>query len=124
MGFTDYLFPDGSKEKIPVEVTGFERESGRFSIANYGRNIHSMTARIYIHLDDDHPQVLEDAMKQTIALRAEAMQYMRLARLIQEELLPRYEHISLTEEVRAAIYGKIGLDLTRNRPRTVHKVIL
>jgi hypothetical protein len=52
------------------------------------------------------------------------MQYMRLARLIQNELLQRYEHISLTEEVRAAIYAKIGLDLTRNRPRTVHKVVL
>lgn len=63
MGWTDYVFPGGRKERIRVEVTGFERESGRFNIVNHERNIHSMNARIYIHLDDDHPQVLEDAMR-------------------------------------------------------------
>ena len=55
MGYTEYLFPDGAKERIRVEVTDFERESGRFNIVNEERNINSMTARIYIHLDDDHP---------------------------------------------------------------------
>ena len=49
---------------------------------------------------------------------------MRLTRLIQDELLKRYEHIALTEEVRQNIYLKIGLDLARNRARTVNKVIL
>ena len=44
--------------------------------------------------------------------------------LLLNELLQRYEHIQLTEEVRANIYNKIGLDLARNRARTVNKVIL
>ena len=47
-----------------------------------------------------------------------------MARLIQNELLERYAHIKLTEEVREKIYNKIGLNLTRNRRRTVMKVIL
>ena len=72
-GHTEFLFPDGRKERIPIEVTGYERESGRFNFENKKLNVKSMTARIYIHLDDDHPQVLEDAMRQTIKLRAEAM---------------------------------------------------
>ena len=79
---TDYVFPDGVKRRIPIEVTGYERESGRFNFVNKKEKINSMAARIYIHLDDDHPQVLEDAMRQTISLRVEAMQYMRLTRLI------------------------------------------
>ena len=54
-GKTDYLFPNGRKERIPIEVTGYERESGRFTFVNKKENINSMTARIYIHLDDDHP---------------------------------------------------------------------
>ena len=52
------------------------------------------------------------------------MQYLRVARLIQNELLKRYPHISLTEETREKIYRRIGLDLARNRRRTVMKVIL
>jgi len=47
-----------------------------------------------------------------------------VTRLIQNELLKRYAHIKLTEEVREKIYNKIGLNLTKNRRRTVMKVIL
>ena len=54
-GTTDYVFPDGVKRRIPIEVIGYERESGRFNFVNKKENINSMTARIYIHLDDDHP---------------------------------------------------------------------
>ena len=57
-------------------------------------------------------------------MRAESFQFLRVARLIQNELLKRYGHIELTEDVREKIYKKIGLDLSRNRRRTVMKVIL
>ena len=49
---------------------------------------------------------------------------MRVTRLIQNELLKRYPHIILTEETRAKVYKAIGYDLTKNRRRTVMKVVL
>lgn len=57
-------------------------------------------------------------------LRAESFQYLRVARLIQNELLKRYNHIALTEAMREKIFNKIGLDLNRNRKRTVNKVVM
>lgn len=57
-------------------------------------------------------------------MRAESFQYLRVARLIQNELLKRYGHIELTEDVREKILKNIGLDLLKNRRRTVMKVIL
>ena len=83
-----------------------------------------MRPRIYIELEDDKNTELNGAMEQTIRLRAESFQYLRVARLIQNELLKRYGHHALTEDVREKIYAKIGLNLTRNRRRTVMKVIL
>jgi hypothetical protein len=49
---------------------------------------------------------------------------LRVTRLIQNELLSRYFYIRMTEEMRENIYKRIGLDLNRNRRRTVMKVIL
>lgn len=83
-----------------------------------------MRPRIYIELDEDKDTELNGAMAQTILMRAESFQYLRVARLIQNELLKRYGHVELTEDVREKIYRKIGLDLSRNRRRTVMKVIL
>ena len=83
-----------------------------------------MRPRIYIELETDKDTELNGAQEQTILMRAESFQYLRVARLIQNELLKRYGHIALTEDVREKIYKKIGLDLCRNRRRTVMKVIL
>ena len=44
--------------------------------------------------------------------------------MIQNELLKRYPHIALTEDTREKIHKKIGYDLTKNRQRTVSKVVL
>ena len=65
-----------------------------------------------------------DNMRSTIKYKAESLQYLRVARLIQNELLRRYSHISMNEDTREMIYKRIGLDLNRNRKRTVMKVIL
>ena len=84
-----------------------------------------MRPRIYIDLDDDKDDNnFKEAISQTITLRAESFQFLRVARLIQNELLKRYAHIRLTEETREKIFNNIGLDLTRNRHRTVMKVVL
>ena len=92
---------------------------------NEERKVNTMRPRIYINLEEDKTNVeLNGAMSHTVKLRAESLQYLRVARLIQNELLKRYGHIKLTEEMREKIYRKIGLDLTRNRKRTVNKVVM
>ena len=124
MGYIDYYFPDGKKRNIRVEVYDFEKVSERFSCYSETENVSTMRSRIYILLDTDHPSEQQANMKQIINLRTEAQQYLRLTRLIQNELLPRYSHIALPEPVRRSIYRYINLDLNRSTVKTVHKAIL
>lgn len=83
-----------------------------------------MRPRIYVELPEDKFNGLKGAMSQTTLLRAESLQYLRVARLIQNELLQRYAHIELTEDIREKIFRRIGLELAQNRRRSVLKVIL
>ena len=46
-----------------------------------------MRPRIYVELEEDKFNGLKGAMSQTTQLRAESLQYLRVARLIQNELL-------------------------------------
>ena len=46
-----------------------------------------MRPRIYVELPEDKFNGLKGAMSQTTLLRAESLQYLRVARLIQNELL-------------------------------------
>lgn len=113
-----------NRETIPIEVVGYDENTSSFVLNNSEKNVHTMRPRIYIELEEDKNTELKGAMEETIKLRAESFQYLRVARLIQNELLKRYGHIELTEDVREKIYKRIGLELSRSRRRTVMKVIL
>lgn len=124
IGMTEYIFADGSNKAIPVEVVGFDPASTRFYVANKEHGINTMRSRVYICLEDDHPGELTMAKRDAVSMRAEARQYLRVARLIQNEMLMRYGHIALPEEVRTAVNKRIKIDMNRYDPRDVKKLIL
>lgn len=105
-------------------MRAYAEETSSFLLVNEELNVSLWRPRIYVELEDDCNTELKGAMAHTIKYRNESIQYLRVARLIQNELLKRYSHIALTEETREKIYRRIGLDLSRNRRRTVMKVIL
>ena len=124
IGKIEFQFRNEGKQMIPVEVREYNEETSSFLLVNEEKNVHVYRPRIYIEMEQDSKTELKGAMAQTIKHRAESFQYLRVARLIQNELLQRYAHIELTEDTRERIYNRIGLDLLRNRRRTVMKVIL
>ena len=125
MGQIEYRFQStGEAEFIPVQVVDFEEESGNFVLVNERLNIHTQRPRIYIILQGEPFDITLQNLRTTIKFKSESLQYLRVARLIQNELLKRYSHIYMTEDVREKIYKRIGLDLKRSRKRTVMRVVL
>ena len=110
-----YDFKGIGRTRIPVEVRGYDELTSTFIVVNEERKISTQRSRIHLQLEDDHKSELRDAHAQTIFYRSESIQYLRVARLIQNELLKRYPHIALTEDTREKIHARIGYDLTQSK---------
>lgn len=52
-GKIDYRFKDGSKQRIPVEIVGYDESTSSFLLVNKELGVNTMRPRIYIELADD-----------------------------------------------------------------------
>ena len=63
IGLIDYQFKDIGKQKIPVEIIGYDESTSAFILVNKEKNVHTMRPRIYIELEDDKGTELNGAME-------------------------------------------------------------
>jgi hypothetical protein len=130
LGTTGYVFKNKGIQSIPIEIVSYDPALHKFLIVNRDLGISLYREKPLFTLADDMALGVlnwaeaEKTKKDAIALRAESKQYLRVARLIQKELLQRYAYIGMKEHVREAIYARVALDLVRYPRRSVRKIVL
>ena len=63
IGMIDYQFKGVGKQKIPVEIIGYDEATSAFILVNKEKNVHTMRPRIYIELKEDKSTELNGAME-------------------------------------------------------------
>lgn len=89
----------------------------KFHVRNLELNIDMMRERpLFSLVDECEAQILtkeesDRERKDAIVMRAEAKQYLRVSKLIQNELLQRYSYIGMEDPVRMKIHNRIACDM-------------
>ena len=96
----------------------------RFLVENRAQNISTWRTRLYVRLQDDSREVLNAQKFEAFAWREKSLHYMRIHRLINDELLKRYGYIALTNEILENIQRHIHINLLEYNPDIVRKIIL
>ena len=65
----------------------------RFLVENRDQNISTWRTRLYVRLQDDSRAVLNAQKLDAFAWREKSLHYLRIHRLINDELLKRYGYI-------------------------------
>ena len=65
IGQITYDFKSLGKQKIPVEVRGYDEGTSSFIVVNEKRKIQTQRPRIYIELEGDHNSELRDVLATT-----------------------------------------------------------
>lgn len=91
---------------------------------NAEMNIKTWRSRLYVCLKEDKTQELEAHRQEVMRRKADTLQYLRLHRLINDEMTKRYNYLRLSNGVLQKIQGKLALDLRRYSPDSVRKIIL
>jgi hypothetical protein len=77
-----------------------------------------------VRLDGEARQALEAHKHAVMAWKAESLHYLRVHRLINEELQKRYSYLKLPNAVLQGIQRKIRIDVLGFNPDAVRKLIL
>jgi len=130
-GRTIYCFKDGIFRDIEIRILSYDRDQKKFHVRNDKLNIDLMRERPLFTLTQatEDTGILDKMENETMRLnstkeRHEAKQYLRVAKLIQNELLQRYDYIGMEEAVRQKIMNRLAIDLTRYPKRSVRKMVL
>ena len=121
---TDYFFKDGSRKPIPVKVQDFDPFKARFIVRNAELGVETWRSRLFVRRDDDKRDELEAHKVEVMQRKAETLHYLRLHRLVSEEMTKRYTYLRLSNSVLEKIQRRIYVDLFQYDPDSVRKVIL
>lgn len=81
-------------------------------------------SRLFIRREDDKREDLDAHKKVAMQRKAEALHFLRLQRLINDEMTKRYSYLRLSNEVLKKIQDRIHVDLFKYNPDSVRKIIL
>jgi hypothetical protein len=124
------VFKNNKTKEVEVDVCSYDYDIHKFHLVNKELKISLHREKPLFTLEEDMKLGIlnyaeaQKTKKDAIALRAESKQYLRVARLIQKELLQRYAYIEMRDPVREAIYHRVALDLINYPRRSVRKIIL
>jgi hypothetical protein len=122
--YTDYLLGDGSRRPIKVQVHDYDPLQARFLVRNNEFGVVAWRSRLFIRREDDKREDLDAHKKVAKKRKAEALHYLRLQRLINEEMTKRYSYLRLSNEVLKKIQNRIHVNLFEYNPDSVRKIIL
>ena len=79
---------------------------------------------MFIRREDDKRAALEAHKAEVVQRKVDALHYLRLQRLINEEMTKRYNYLRLSNDVLRKIQDRIYIDLFKYNPDSVRKLIL
>ena len=121
---TDYFFKDGSRRSIDVKVTDFDPSKARFIVKNPEYGIDTWRSRLFIRLPADKREEMVTHKLEVMKRKSETLHYLRLHRLISEEMTRRYNYLRLSNSVLEKIQTRIYVNLFQYNPDSVRKIIL
>jgi len=121
---TDYYLRDGSKTSIDVKVHDYDPIQARFLVRNEEMGVLAWRSRLFIRREDDKRAALEAHKAEVVQRKVDALHYLRLQRLINEEMTKRYNYLRLSNDVLRKIQDRIYIDLFKYNPDSVRKLIL
>ena len=90
---TDFLFIESSELSgaiIEVDVVDYDYSTRLFTCFNEQLGIQTTRFRQNLLLDTDPPNFVKESKRRTVFYKTETCQYLRVARLIQQEMIKRY----------------------------------
>jgi hypothetical protein len=81
-------------------------------------------SRLFLRRPDDEPRAMEAARLECLQMKAEALHYLRVQRLINDEMTKRYHYLRLSNAVLQKIQRRIYVDLFQYNPDSVRKIIV
>ena len=88
------------------------------------QNISTWRTRLYVRLQDDNREVLSNQKLDTFTWKEESLHYLRIHRLINDELLNRFSYLKLSNELVTNIQKRIYINMLNYNPDIVRKLIL
>lgn len=87
-------------------------------------NIMTWRSRLYVRLPEDKPEDMDAHKLEVMRRKTETLQFLRLHRLINEEMTKRYNYLRLSNTVLEKIQDRLGVDLRQYGADSVRKIIL
>lgn len=88
------------------------------------QNISTWRTRLYVRLQDDNREVLRNQKLNTFTWKEESLHYLRIHRLINDQLLNRFSYLKLSNELVTNIQKRIYINMLNYNPDIVRKLIL
>ena len=88
------------------------------------QNISTWRTRLYVRLQDDNQEVLRNQKLDTFTWKEESLHYLRIHRLINDQLLNRFSYLKLSNELVTNIQKRIYINMLNYNPDIVRKLIL
>jgi hypothetical protein len=88
------------------------------------RGLVTWRSRLFVRTDRDQREELEAQRQVVLRRKAETLHYLRLHRLINEEMTKRYGYLRLGNEVLSKIQERLHINVFLYNPDSLRKVIL
>jgi hypothetical protein len=108
---THFSRPGAPNPTIAVKVVDFDPAQARFLVRNDELGIVAWRSRLFLRRDSDNAQEIEAARLLSLQMKAEALHYLRVQRLINDEMAKRYHYLRLSNDVLKKIQQRIFVDL-------------
>ena len=109
---THYCHTDGPNTVLEVKVVDFDAAQARFLVRNDELGVVAWRSRLFLRREDDNVQEMEAAKLECLQLKAEALHYLRVQRLINDDMTKRYHYLRLSNDVLQRIQRRIYVDLS------------
>lgn len=121
---THWSRPGKMNQVIDVEVVDYDPVTARFLVKNDELGLEAWRSRLYLIREEDRGGELEAARGLCIQLRKESLHYLRVQRLVTNDLAKRFSYLRLPNEALQSIQQKLGVDLYKHNPDNVRKIIV
>jgi hypothetical protein len=93
-------------------------------VKNKEINFSTWRARLFLRFKQDKDEEMDKAKVEAIRRKTETLHFIRLHKLILDEMTKRYTYLRLSNDVLQKIQTRIHIDLFQYNPDSVRKVIM
>ena len=109
MAETNYFEPDATAKKIDVRVQEYDPTTAKFLVDNEQLKVATWRSRLFMRLKTEPADVIANQRLKVKRLMQETKEYLRVQRLIQNDMMRRYPYVTMPDEVRKNIQKRVSL---------------